>query len=276
MDIWDDFDFDTPPEGPEPPHDAKVEEVKRKLISFFDEHPEEVYYERQLEVLYESEFFHWITARALSEIRAEGLIESELVTLSGQVQIRLFRKRQFRYWKRKASELIKLVRKYSTPEFTAALGERGESLFDIALPTKGFMPIAANVRSFQSRSWTTTEHNLDRLFIRDGVVYGAEIKNTLPYIRRDELLIKLSLCQHLGIKPLFIMRYAPKSYIELIRKQGGFSLIFKYQLYPFESKTLADEVRNKLGLPVDAPRRIADGTTQRFLNWHIRQIGEPH
>jgi hypothetical protein len=34
------------------------------------------------------------------------------------------------------------------------------------------------------------------------------------------------------------MRFAPKSYIEEIRKEGGFSLIFKYQLYELSQVNL--------------------------------------
>jgi hypothetical protein len=65
------------------------------------------------------------------------------------------------------------------------------------------------------------------------------------------------------------MRGSPKSYNNLIREVGGFALIFKFQLYPYGQKAFADEVRNRLELPTDCPARIADGTVQRFLKWHL-------
>ena len=44
-------------------------------------------------------------------------------------------------------------------------------------------------------------------------------------------------------------------------------MIIRYQFYPWTHRDLAREISEKLGLPVDAPRRIADGTMQRFENW---------
>ena len=76
------------------------------------------------------------------------------------------------------------------------------------------------------------------------------------------------MCHVLGLHPLFIVRYAPKSYINLVRTEGGFVLIFKYQLYPHNAVAFAREVRDTLNLPVDAPTSIQEGTVQRFLKWH--------
>jgi hypothetical protein len=145
-------------------------------------------------------------------------------------------------------------------------------MFDAALPTVGFMPRGCDVRSCAGKSWTTTSHDLDRLFERDGVTYEAEIKNTLPYIPLDELRTKLSMCDFFGIKPMFIVRMAPKSYIEEVRRRGGYTLVFKYQLYPHGYADFAARVRQRLHLPVDSPARIAQGTTERLLKWHLSQL----
>lgn len=131
------------------------------------------------------------------------------------------------------------------------------------------------MRSYGERRWTETGHDLDRVFERDGIAYGAEIKNTLPYIDRNELEVKIRMCKHLGLRPLFIVRMAPKNYINDVWEQGGYTLVFKYQLYPFGQKPFADRVRERLRIPVDCPARIADGTVQRFLNWHLRHLTRP-
>lgn len=47
-------------------------------------------------------------------------------------------------------------------------------MFDAALPRGGFVPRGWNVREYAGRRWNETEHDLDRVFIRDGVAYGAE------------------------------------------------------------------------------------------------------
>lgn len=120
-------------------------------------------------------------------------------------------------------------------------------------------------------SWRKTDHNLDFIIQKDGIIYGCEIKNTLGYIDKNELEIKINICKHLGIKPLFIMRGPPKSYNNEIINNGGFVLIFETQIYPFGQDDLVKRIKTILGLPVDCPRAIADGTIQRFVKWHDKQ-----
>src|SRR5207249_4149685 len=98
------------------------------------------------------------------------------------------------------------------PEFARAVGLHGELMFDAALGRYGFRAEARNASTWLRKVWTKTNHNLDRIVTRDQRGYGVEIKNTQGYISRDELRIKLDLSQYLGLTPLFIMRFAPKSY----------------------------------------------------------------
>jgi hypothetical protein len=129
------------------------------------------------------------------------------------------------------------------------------------------------VKAWGGRTWGLTDHDLDRVFERDGVAYGAEIKNTLDYIEQSELAVKIRMCEALRLRPLFIVRTAPKSYIEQVRLAGGFTLVFKYQLYPHGQEELARRVQEELDLPVDCPARLEEGTAQRFLKWHLRHRG---
>jgi hypothetical protein len=168
--------------------------------------------------------------------------------------------------------LRKLVLLYSDPAFTPALGTQGELLIDAGLPRVGFMPLADTVREWRGTTWTETGHDLDRVFVRDGVYYGTEIKNRLSYIDRTEFTVKLAMCQAFGIKPLFVARMMPRTYINEVRKLGGYCMIMKYQFYPVSARKLAQRVRNELQLPVDCPSRLQDATLQRFLLWHQRSL----
>ena len=98
--------------------------------------------------------------------------------------------------------------------------------------------------------------------------YGVEVKNTLTYIDREEFDIKIRMCKHLGITPMFVARMLPRTWIHDLNQVGGFALIFKWQLYPLSHKELADRVKSELGIRVDAPRALADGTMKRFTDWH--------
>jgi hypothetical protein len=54
------------------------------------------------------------------------------------------------------------------------------------------------------------------------------------------------MCRAFGIRPLFILRYAPKSYINDIIRAGGYAMIFEWQLYPLGREALAQAIRTEL------------------------------
>lgn len=99
-----------------------------------------------------------------------------------------------------------------------------------------------------------------------------EVQNEarLGYMDRIEFETKIRLCRQLGVRPVFAARMLPKSWINDLNNAGGFALIIKYQLYPWAHRELARKVRVELGLPVDSPRRLGEGTMARFLRWHER------
>jgi hypothetical protein len=264
-------DFDSP--EVEPRHDPKVDEASVKLLDFIENNSSEVFYEMQLEVLFEGAYFHWITTKALAQLRNSRRIGSSIEVLKEATRIRFYFHIKNRYWKRKAAEIRKLVGQFSDPAFTSALGNQGEMLVDAGLPLVGFLPKARNVNQFGGIQWTETKHNLDRILEKDGILYGTEIKNRLSYISQDEFYTKLEICERLHLRPLFIARMMPRSYVYELFKRGGFALLMKFQFYPFGSESFAADVRKRLGLPVDCPKRLEDGTLQRLLRYHNRATG---
>lgn len=228
-----------------------------------------VYYQRQLQVLAEREFFHWITVFALEGLVGEGQINTDVIPV-GHGRVRLYWTRGHRYRERQTRQLSDLVVRMSEPAFGIGVGRHGETMFDAAFPRIGMQPVAWNASSYAGQKWERTGHDLDRIFELDGVAYGVEIKNQLQYINRDEFEVKLEMCRVLGLKPLFVMRALPKSWANEVIEQGGYALIVRYQLYPHGAEAFAKEVREGLGLPVDAPPAIYEGTLTRFQNWHLK------
>lgn len=245
--------------------DEKVDEARETLENFFRDNSDEVFYERQLAIIFEEPFFHWITVKALHELARDGIIRTDTLELTPGVRIRFFRWPSNRYWRRQARATIQLVRRFSTADFLHALGRQGELLVDAALPQAGFTPVARNANQYQERQWIRTGHDLDRIVLREGIAYGVEIKNTLPYIPKDELDRKLDMCRELRLIPLFISRMAPRSYNYQIIEAGGISWVLGNQYYPFGQEALAREVRDTLRLPVESPARIEDGEINRLL-----------
>lgn len=108
---------------------------------------------------------------------------------------------------------------------------------------------------------------MDYVLEGEGGVWGCEVKNTLDYIERREFDVKLGMCKYLGLRPLFIVRGAPKSHIEEVREAGGFTMVFAVQVWPFGQEGLVGRVKQELGLPVDCPTRIPGGIFDRFAGW---------
>jgi hypothetical protein len=273
-DDWPEPDFD-PPEAALR-HDPKVTEASVKLAAFIEANPNEAFYEMQLEVIFEDEYFHWITTKALAQLRDSRKIGSSIEVLKKVGRIRFYFHVRNRYWRRKASEIRKIVEEFSEPAFTTALGNQGEMLVDAGLPSAGFVPKGRDVAQFAGLKWTDTRHNLDRVFEKDGILYGTEIKNRLSYISQDEFYTKLRMCEVLKLRPLFIARMMPRSYVYELFRRGGFALLMKFQFYPFGSESFAANVRKRLSLPVDCPKRLEDGTLQRLINYHNRSARTTH
>lgn len=268
------FDYIDPETGEltQRPRDSQIDAAKAILMDkFFQDGSEDVYYGRQLEVLLEDTFFHWITKKALNELAEERMItRSEEET--GQFTAHFYAPRRYRYPRRKIAETVALITAFSHHEFGKALGHTGETLMDVAFATIGFRLRARNVKEVDGRRWTSTGHDLDRLVERDGIRYGVEIKNQLGYIDKDEFDAKLAMCQFLGIRPFFVARAMPKSYIYEIVQRGGFALVLKNQHYPLLANDLMKRVQDRLSLPVAIITALPDTTLRRFESWHERQL----
>lgn len=264
------WDYDEYGEREERPPDPAQEEVRELLRVFFNERNDTVFFSRQVEVLHEHLYFHWITNRAIRDLIEEGEIRTETRKLSTGGNIKLLWHRSFRYYRRTATDIVKLVEEYSDPNIGAALGLHGELMVLEGFARNQFVLHGREVRSFNGCTWNETQHDIDFVFAKDSIIYGVEVKNTLPYMVDKEFRIKIRLCQGLGIRPVFVVRMMPKHWVVELDRQGGFALILKYQLYPWTHRELAKRVSAVLGLPVDAPRALADGTMLRFVRWHER------
>lgn len=265
-----DFDEDYEPEERAP--DPRQEEAESELEEFFGSNREAVFFSRQIEVRHEDKWYHWVTNRAIRGLAGRGIIHNEPRKLATGGAVNLLWHRTHRYFRRDATRVVNMIEQYADPNIGGAVGLHGELMVLEGFARCQFVMRGRNTNRFESKSWTDTNHDLDFIFERDGVRYGIEVKNTLGYMEHEELLTKVNLCEHLGIKPVFVARMLPKSWIEEVRGAGGFSLILKYQLYPLAHRELARKVSSELGLPVDSPKALADGTMDRFVQWHRKNL----
>jgi len=134
---------------------------------------------------------------------------------------------------------------------------------------QGFKIVGESANSYNSRTWTETNHNLD--FIAEhrsgNLNIGIEVKNTLSLIDKKELTTKLDMCRYLEIRPVFATRWI-KPYMYLITKDySGFSWVFKTQMYPLGLEKLVKEIYNGLGLPVSVRTELPPKSVRLFERW---------
>lgn len=269
-----DYDDHDDYEEEERPRDPAIDQAIERVRTFFDAAPQRLFYSTQIETSLEREFFHWITGKALLELGNATEIKRIAVPLVGPGQtVNFYANRKHRYIQRQLKTTLELLSRIFDPEFTHAVGRHGELMFDAALGRNGFRAEATNTKSWNDKTWQETNHNLDRIITRDGIAYGVEVKNTQNYIQHGELRTKIRLCHHLGVTPLFIMRFAPKSYMHELQQSGGFGLLFEEQIYPWGHNSLLTEVRDRLGLKVQCPRDVKEGDMQRLVKWHAKRLG---
>jgi hypothetical protein len=158
------------------PDDERELEAREHFRRFFDKNRDRVFFSRQLEVLNEREYFHWITNRAIRDLEGEGQIRSEWRKLSTGTSIKLVWHRGYRFFKRSANNLVSLVEEYSDPNIGAALGLHGETMVLEGFARSQFVMGSRNTREYRGKLWLQTEHDLDFIFERDGIAYGIRSK----------------------------------------------------------------------------------------------------
>ncbi|MDD8026997.1 MAG: hypothetical protein PHI34_10800 [Acidobacteriota bacterium] len=254
--------------GMEEEIDEYEKSAEEEIMEFFEKNKENVFFSRQIEVIFEQKYFHWVSNRAIRSLVASKRIQSESREIAGGIRIHLLWHRNYRYYKRDAKAIVKLVEEYAAPSVAGSIGIHGELIVLEGFARFQYVLMGRSVNGFKGKQWNKSNHNLDFIFYKDGISYGVEVKNTLGYMEYKELQLKIEMCRELGIRPVFVSRMMPKTWIHQIGSAGGFALILKYQLYPLSHKNLAERVAKRLKLPVDSPRSIEDGTMKRFENWH--------
>ena len=238
------------------------------MLKLFESERERVFYSRLLEIMFEDEWFHWITNRALRDLVDAGEVLSEDHALATGGMLRLVRHKSYRYHRRDAARVVALVEEYSHHEVAQDLGFQGEALVLDGFARHQFVLRGRSIRIHGDKEWTKTEHDLDFIFERDDVGYGVEVKNMLGYMEYEEFVQKIEMCLELGLRPVFAVRMLPRDWINKVYVAGGFALIMKYQMYPKGRRDLVARMRAELGLPVDTPGALLEGTMKRFLDWH--------
>lgn len=200
-------------ESTAPRDDPVLRQARDVVEDHFNANPEKVFFSRQLELLFEDRFFHWVTNRAIHEVIASGLILMEERALATGTTIKLLWHRTYRYYRREAAAVVRLVEEYSHPNIGGELGDHAEMMVLEGFARCQFVMRGRSINEFGGKKWEKTNHNLDFVFERDGRAYGVEVKNMLGYMDQDEFRLKIDICRELGVAPVFAVRMLPKTWI---------------------------------------------------------------
>ena len=209
--------------------------------------PNSIFHISQLEVLFEQEYEHDLTYRALRDLRGD-LLDSRTIEESNVV---LLWRRNLRYVTRKINAHLEMISRYSAERITKATGDYAETLTLLGLSQLGLTLVGRNTNSYLNNRWTRTGHNLDFIFEREGVGFGVEVKNTFEYINDYELQTKLEMCRTLGICPLFVVRFRKSTQWQLTQSYGGLLYIFKTKIFPPAQEELVRDIWEQTQLPVN-------------------------
>jgi hypothetical protein len=197
-------------EEDERPPDPKQGDAREAIRRHVDAHRGHVFYSRQLQILMERDYFHWITNRAMQDLINEGYLLSEDRRLKFGGTMKLLWHHKDRNVRRELNNVAALVEEFSDPSVGESLGWVGEHLVLEAFVRNRFLLEAREAKEFNGVVWRETGHDLDFIFSRDGVSYGVEVKNKLGYIDDSEFQTKIRLAQHLGVRPVFACRSCPQ------------------------------------------------------------------
>lgn len=224
------------------------------------------YHRKQIEVIFENKYDHWDINNAVDK-----LVEDDFLRLIETKVANFVVRSDMRYYKREVKRRCNIIARYANSTITRANGKWCEKLVEYMFRLNGFEILERDENKFQGKKWTKTREDLDFIIGKDYIPYGVEVKNTLPYMERDEFSNKIEMCKHLGLVPLWILRNAPEVQFNTMKANSGFILAFKSQIYPYGQEPLTKEIWQRMRLPVTV-RGELPLKTANSLNWLHNQI----
>lgn len=264
------------------PRQYSDEDVKRDVKSFFLDgshwaykygsptplcNPDSPYHRKQIEVLFESKYQHWVTDRAVTSLVEEGFLRERPYQLP-DFELSFVYRYNLRRIAMAIRKRVGITRRYSDISVSRATGGQAEFWALHLFKSNSFSIADRNTREYQGIVWTKTGHDLDFIIEKDGIAYGVEVKNKFPYVDDDLYDTKLDICMHLRLKPLFFFRMASYLQIKKAKKQGGRVIVFKSKIFPPGNEQLVNEIWNKMRLPVSIWRDVPQPITRSLITYH--------
>lgn len=264
-----------------------LKEVKEDIKSFFTDDSHRLFkygtptpdcnkdcpfHKRSLQVLFEEDYPHDITLKAVQALIQEGFLKLRIIPIDS-IKAHFIHRYNLRYVIRLMKHPADLIRQYSDYKISKATGEYAEMLFGFMFRVNGFKVVARNVSKHDGTKWIKTQrYDLDFIIEKDGITYGVEIKNTFDYMPPKEFQYKLEICKRFNIVPLFPLRCPSDRQFEVMRNEGGLALKFKSRIFPPGQEELVHNIWNFMRLPITIWKELPRGIEKRFIDFHNEQL----
>lgn len=226
------------------------------------------FHKRALQVLFEEDYPHDFTLKAVQALKQEGFLKQRSIRIDS-TEVHFLHRYNLRYVVRLMKQPADLIRQYSDYRISKATGDYAEMLFGFMFRLNGFKIVARNVSEYDGTKWIKTQkYDLDFIIERDGITYGVEIKNTFDYMPPKEFQAKLEICKRFDIVPLFPLRCPSDPQFEVMRDVGGRALMFKSRIFPPGQEQLVHDIWNFIRLPVTVWKELPRGIEKRFIDFH--------
>jgi predicted RecB family endonuclease len=244
--------------------DSKILQAAERVLEVLKE--VEVAYDRELRYRLESEFPHDKIGQAITKLRREGKVKQyHLPGRKGKEEapntFYALPGSDYRSLLPKMREKFELA--VAVIDISSAMGLYAEEVWYNAFRERGWrvyperIEEIGNVRKFRDLEATRdTKVGIDFIVEKDGIAYGVEVKNKLPY--PSQLLEKIIVMVDLGLIPLIIARWLNPSQINAIKKLGGFYVVYKTAIYSPTYKELIDKAVKVLGFPIECRDKVDD------------------
>ena len=175
-----------------------------------------------------------------------------------------------------AEEKLKLVETYETYERKfekdgTRYMDYSEYLVEQALIRAGYVVVAKDTYYFNGLTYYVKRgpgrpHDLDFIALSPkGKFIGVQVKNRLEYPKSHEVNIFIELCRKLHLKPLLVARQVHPMTFDVIRRLGGWTVIFKQSfLKPGFPREKLEALRN-IGIPVAVYKWPPDYLIQKLI-----------
>jgi hypothetical protein len=210
---------------------------------------------RQLQVLFETQFFHITTAQAIYRLKDRGILRTRRFNAGANAVTFVFPSHLLKSQNTKKilmthmTSKAKTISLYDSPVIGKDLADHFESLVKHELRSNNLTIVDTHSNEYKNRKWKNSKANL--YFIAehpDGRAFGVQAKNELKPIEKEELEEQLEICSYLNIKPIFIVRYMPFSFTHLIKRQQGFLLVIGNQLWPLGYRKRCETIKTKMSI----------------------------